>query len=96
MYDHLEDLETLGVAVYTRESGNSQRYELAVTDVTDRLYQLDGLVLRRLLAHEGKLEWENRDGSGIDPATVWRLISYVTYGGRPATPPNGCSRPAGG
>jgi DNA-binding transcriptional ArsR family regulator len=55
VYDHLDALETLGVAAHTRQSGNSQRYELADTDIAERLYELDGLVLRRLLEADGAL-----------------------------------------
>lgn len=49
VYDHLDELVTLGVAEFTRESGASQRYQLADTEIAQRLYELDGLVLQRLL-----------------------------------------------
>lgn len=50
VYDHLDALLTLGVIEETRETGNSQRYQLAADDeVSRRLYELDGLVLHRLL-----------------------------------------------
>lgn len=49
VYDHLDDLIDLNVAVETRQEGNSQRYQLADTEISQRLYELDGLVLNRLL-----------------------------------------------
>lgn len=49
VYDHLDELVELGVAEHTRESGASQRYQLADTGIAQRLYELDGLVLQRQL-----------------------------------------------
>lgn len=49
VYAHLDELVELGVAEHTRESGASKRYQLADTGIAQRLYELDGLVLKRRL-----------------------------------------------
>lgn len=49
VYDHLDPLVELGVVIHTRQSGNSQRYQLADTEIAERLYELDGLVLERIV-----------------------------------------------
>lgn len=49
VYDHLEDLQVLGVVEETRETGPSTRYQLADTQIGERLYELDGLVLQRIV-----------------------------------------------
>lgn len=56
VYDHLDDLQTLGVITHTRDTrdGHSKRYQLNdESDLGELLYQLEGLTLRRQL--------ENRD-----------------------------------
>ncbi|MFB6183777.1 MAG: winged helix-turn-helix domain-containing protein [Haloarculaceae archaeon] len=53
VYDHLDELVELGVIEYTRTTGPSQRYQLVQNDeIGERLYELDGIVLKRLLAAE--------------------------------------------
>jgi len=54
VYTHLDDLEALGVIEATRETGNSQRYQLNTdSPIAERLTELEGLVLKQSL--------ENRD-----------------------------------
>lgn len=50
VYDHIDDLVTLGIVEETRKTGGSQRYRLNQdSDISELLYQLDGVVLQRLL-----------------------------------------------
>ena len=50
VYDHLDDLVEMGIVKETRETGPSTRYQLDDDDeIAELLYQLDGLVLKRLL-----------------------------------------------
>ena len=56
VYDHLDDLVELGIVQETRETGPSTRYQLDNDDeISELLYQLDGLVLKRLLEMDGEL-----------------------------------------
>ena len=56
VYDHLDDLVELGIVQETRETGPSTRYQLDNDDeIAELLYQLDGLVLKRLLEMDGEL-----------------------------------------
>ena len=56
VYDHLGDLIELGIVKETRETGPSTRYQLDNDDeIAELLYQLDGLVLKRLLEMDGGL-----------------------------------------
>ena len=56
VYDHLDDLVELGIVEETRETGPSTRYQLDTDDeIAELLYQLDGLVLKRLLEMDGEL-----------------------------------------
>ena len=56
VYDHLDDLVELGIVQETRETGPSTRYQLDNDDeIAELLYQLDGLVLKRLLEMDGGL-----------------------------------------
>ena len=56
VYDHLDDLVELGIVKETRETGPSTRYQLDTDDeIAELLYQLDGLVLKRLLEMDGGL-----------------------------------------
>lgn len=67
VYDHLDDLKMLGVVAESRKTGNSQRYELADTDVAQRLYELDGLVLHRIFEANDDVEAPTRrDDLDID------------------------------
>ena len=50
VYDHLDDLIELGIVKETRETGPSTRYQFdGDNEIAELLYQLDGLVLKRLL-----------------------------------------------
>lgn len=50
VYDHLDYLLDLGVIEHTRQSGASERYQLAEdSQIGELLYKLDGVVLRRQL-----------------------------------------------
>lgn len=52
VYDHLDDLEHLGVVKHTRDTQNEQssRYQLnEESDIAEHLYKLEGLTLSRLL-----------------------------------------------
>ena len=50
VYDHLDDLVELGIVKETRETGPSTRYQFdSNNEIAELLYQLDGLVLKRLL-----------------------------------------------
>lgn len=70
VYDHLDDLKQLGVAAESRKTGNSQRYELAETDVAQRLYELEGLVLHRILEARDDVESPaRRDDLDLDEQT---------------------------
>jgi len=56
VYDHLDDLLELGIVKETRETGPSTRYQLDTDDeIAELLYQLDGLVLKRLLEMDAQL-----------------------------------------
>ena len=56
VYNHLDDLVELGIVQETRETGPSTRYQLNNDDeIAELLYQLDGLVLKRLLGMDGGL-----------------------------------------
>ncbi|PSQ18505.1 ArsR family transcriptional regulator [Halobacteriales archaeon QS_8_69_73] len=56
VYDHLDDLVELGIVKETRETGPSTRYQLDGDDkIAELLYQLDGLVLKRLLEIDDRL-----------------------------------------
>ena len=56
VYDHLDDLVELGIVQETRETGPSTRYQLDNdNEIAELLYQLDGLVLKRLLEMDGGL-----------------------------------------
>ena len=56
VYDHLDDLVELGIVEETRETGPSSRYQLDKEDeIAELLYQLDGLVLKRLLEMDSGL-----------------------------------------
>ena len=56
VYDHLDDLVELGIVQETRETGPSTRYQLDNDDeIAELLYQLDGLVLKRLLEMDSEL-----------------------------------------
>ena len=50
VYDHLEWLVELGVVAETRTTGPGSRYQLSEeSEIAQKLYELDGLVLWRLL-----------------------------------------------
>lgn len=50
LYNHLDELEILGVVTHTRTSGASERYQLNEnSDVADLLYKLEGVTLHALL-----------------------------------------------
>jgi Fe2+ or Zn2+ uptake regulation protein len=52
VYDHLDELEELGVVEHTRDTqgGQSKRYQLAEdSEIAEYLYKLEGVTLRRLL-----------------------------------------------
>lgn len=50
VYDHIDDLLAVNVIEETRETGRSTRYQLNEdSDIAQALYELDGLVLQRLL-----------------------------------------------
>lgn len=54
VYDHLDVLLELNLVEETRETGSSTRYQLDTDDeIAELLYQLDGIVLQRLLENEG-------------------------------------------
>ena len=56
VYDHLDDLIKLGIVTETRETGPSTRYQLdGDNEIAELLYQLDGLVLKRLLEIDDRL-----------------------------------------
>jgi Fe2+ or Zn2+ uptake regulation protein len=56
VYDHLDDFVELGILEETRETGPSTRYQLDYDDeIAELLYQLDGIVLKRLLEMDGGL-----------------------------------------
>ena len=56
VYGHLDDLVELGIVTETRETGPSTRYQLDGDDeIAELLYQLDGLVLKRLLEIDDRL-----------------------------------------
>lgn len=55
VYDHLEDLEALGVLETSRETAQGKRYQLAETELGEHLEHTEGIVLRNLLEAEGKL-----------------------------------------
>jgi DNA-binding transcriptional ArsR family regulator len=50
VYNHLDELQELGVIKLSRETGNSRRYQLNTeSPIAERLQQLEGLVLKQLL-----------------------------------------------
>lgn len=56
VYDHLDDLEALGVIEHTRDTqaGHSERYQLNDDSaIAEYLYKLEGVTLRRLLEMDG-------------------------------------------
>ena len=56
VYDHLDDLVELGIVEETRETGPSTRYQLDNdNEIAELLYQLDGLMLKRLLETDSQL-----------------------------------------
>ena len=56
VYDHLDRLVQLGVIEDTRETGPGTRYQLSdESEIAQKLYELDGLVLRRLLELDDQL-----------------------------------------
>lgn len=55
LYDHLEDLQTLGVLEVARETAQGKRYQLAEGELGEQLARTEGVVLRNLLEAEGKL-----------------------------------------
>lgn len=56
VYDHLDQLVELGIVVETRNTGPSTRYQLnSESEIADTLYQLDGLVLQKLLELDGAM-----------------------------------------
>lgn len=59
VYDHLNDLDDLGVIEHTRDTqdGHSERYQLNEdSDIADYLYKLEGVTLRRLLEMDTQVE----------------------------------------
>lgn len=48
VYDHLDFLVALDVIEETRKTGPSTRYQLTDSPIAERLYELDGLVLKQL------------------------------------------------
>lgn len=55
LYDHLEDLEALGVLEAARETAQGKRYQLAEGALGEQLERTEGVALRNLLRDEGKL-----------------------------------------
>lgn len=55
LYDHLDDLEALGVLEVARETTQGKRYQLAEGDLGEQLERTEGVALRNLLETEGKL-----------------------------------------
>lgn len=58
VYDYLDEFINLGVVVETRrtQAGHSARYQLNEdSEIAERLYQLEGLTLRRLLEQDGAI-----------------------------------------
>lgn len=58
VYDHLDDLQELGVIEHTRDtqSGQSARFQLAEdSEIAEHLYKLEGVTLRRLLERDDEL-----------------------------------------
>lgn len=53
VYEHLDDLLALGVAREI-DTGGSSRYTTAETDVAEKLFELDGVTLQRLVEVEGE------------------------------------------
>lgn len=57
VYDHLDDLQELGIVEHTRNIGDSPMYRFdADDDVGERVATLEGVALRRLLENDGKLD----------------------------------------
>lgn len=59
VYDHLDELQELGVVEHTRDTrdGHSKRYELnEESEIGERLYELEGLTLQRLLERRDDVE----------------------------------------
>jgi DNA-binding transcriptional ArsR family regulator len=58
VYDHLDDLQTLGVVKQTRETGNSRRYQLNTeSPIAERLRELEGLVLKQSLQNRDDIDF---------------------------------------
>lgn len=59
VYDHLDELAELGVIEHTRDTqaGHSERYQLNEdSPISEYLYKLEGVTLRRLLELDGALD----------------------------------------
>lgn len=54
VYDHLGDLQDLGVLEVSRETAQGKRYVLAEGDLGKQLERTEGIALRNLLEAEGK------------------------------------------
>lgn len=58
VYNHLDELEALGVIEETRETGNSRRYQLNTdSPISERLYELEGLVLKQSLQNRDDVDF---------------------------------------
>lgn len=55
LYDHLEDLEALGVLQVSRETAQGKRYQLAEGELGEQLERTEGIALRNLLEAEDEL-----------------------------------------
>ncbi|WP_313693331.1 winged helix-turn-helix domain-containing protein [Halorarum halobium] len=56
VYDHLDELEALGLVEETRTVGGSPMYQLDTDDeLVEHIARIEGLVLKRLLELEGQL-----------------------------------------
>lgn len=56
VYDHLDDLQTIGAIEVSRETAQGKRYTLGSGELGELLHQVEGIALRNLLEAEGKLE----------------------------------------
>jgi DNA-binding IclR family transcriptional regulator len=56
VYDHLGSLEETRAVEHTRKSGSSERYQLADNDLGELLYQLDGVMLHKLMQRDNRRE----------------------------------------
>jgi hypothetical protein len=50
VYDHLDALLKCGAVEVARETAQGDRYQLADTDVGEKLYELEGVTLQELAA----------------------------------------------